>query len=146
MRIFFFSCACSFVFLFRSVKQFEFEAVEARNPDLLPLSEQDMVFSIQFEKRKQTGINFSKYFFLNSVTEWRRKYIHFAKLLQILARISENHKNGSLRSSRPAGEADLIPILSSNFSAEVSPDTAAFLSFLASELEKVKGKKMCFTF
>jgi hypothetical protein len=59
----------------KSVKKFEFEAVEARSaPDLVPLSEQDMVFSIQFEKRKQAaGLNFSKYFFLNSVTEWTRK-------------------------------------------------------------------------
>jgi|JI10StandDraft_1071094.scaffolds.fasta_scaffold1196719_2 hypothetical protein len=121
----------------KSMKQFEVEAVEARNTDLLPLSEQDMVFSIQFEKRKQTGLNFSKYFFLNSVTEWRRKYIHFAKLLHILARISESHKSGRSSTARPAEEADLIPIFSSSFSASMSPDAAAFLSLLSSELEKV---------
>jgi hypothetical protein len=119
----------------RSVRQLEQMAPMPRQvdvmADVIPLSEQDMVFSVQFSQRQNAGLSFGEFFFINCVTEWRRKYVHYAKLQRILAHLYQRQK------AVPAVDAKSV-VISLRVIDSQDPDAAAFFGLLASELDKVE--------
>ncbi len=124
-----------------SVRQFE-SATTPKRVDVVSMTPKDMFFTVQLEQTR-SALPFSQFFLLHSVTEWRRKYIHFARLQRCLARIYEARtlavKSKSQRNSAtaPSAEAYSVVVSLHMVDATVEPDVAAFVALLAAELDKV---------
>ena len=85
-------------------------------PGLADLSEKDLELNF---KMKERGLDFPTYFYLNSVPEWRRKYVHYNKLLRILAQISITPSEQGAVSSSDAAVGLILITEHKSFSADV---------------------------
>ena len=126
----------------RGLDQFEaFVPLETMD-SVVKLSEKDLFYSFQMN---QGGLNFRRYFYLNSVTEWRRKYIHYEKLQRYLVEMYAKLQNeGSVDEEAPANsgpvDAQVESVLISFrvFDSNLGKQAADFLTLLSSELDKVE--------